>query len=86
MDNSSWNTTFTETEGFTTDFAADETFGTTMTEAVEVVTSDHTKLINRNVDNQHPISAITNLNAELDNRVVSGDALTNQEIEELIGG
>lgn len=86
MDKISWKTTFTETEAFETNFEPEETFGTTMTQIVEVVTSDHTKLINRDVENQHPISAITNLNAELENRVVAGNVLTNQEIEQLIGG
>lgn len=67
-------------------FDADETFETTMTEVVEVVTSDHTKLINRDAPEQHPIEAITNLNTELGNRVVSGDTLTNLDIESIITG
>lgn len=75
-DSATFNLTFDEAE----------TFETTMTQTVEVVTSDHTKLINREVNDQHPINAITNLNTELANRVVSGNALTNMEIEELLGG
>lgn len=67
-------------------FDEDQTFDTTMTEITEVVTSDHTKLINRDAPQQHPIAAITNLNTELGNRVVAGDTLTNEEIEQIITG
>ena len=73
-----WTTTLT--------FDEDQTFETTMEQVVEVVTSDHTKLTNRDAPEQHPISAITNLDTELDNRVVDGNALTNQEIEQIIIG
>lgn len=71
---------------FNTTFDADETFETSMTEVVEVVTSDHTKLINRDAAQQHPIDAITNLSTELDNRVVDGNTLTNLDIEQIIIG
>ena len=67
-------------------FDTDPTFDTTMDEVVEVSTSDHTKLKNRDAAEQHPISSITNLNTELDNRVVSGDTLSNLEIEQIIIG
>lgn len=73
-----WTTTLTFDEG--------QTFDTTMEEVVEVVTSDHTKLNNRDAAQQHPINAITNLNTELGNRVVSGDTLTNLEIEQIFTG
>lgn len=73
-----WTTTLT--------FDEDQTFDTTMDEVTEVVTSDHTKLINRDAAEQHPITAITNLNTELGNRVVDGNTLTNQEIEQIITG
>lgn len=73
-----WTTTLT--------FDEEQTFETTMDEITEVVTSDHTKLINRDAAQQHPISAITNLNTELENRVVEGNTLTNQEIEQIIIG
>lgn len=71
---------------FNTTFDADETFETTMTEVVEVVTTDHTKLINRDAAEQHPIEAITNLSTELGNRVVDGNTLTNLDIENIITG
>ena len=67
-------------------FEEDATFETAMDQITEVATSDHTKLINRDAAEQHPISSITNLNTELDNRVVDGNALTNQEIEQIIIG
>lgn len=67
-------------------FEEDVTFDTTMDQIVEVATSDHTKLMNRDAAEQHPISSITNLTTELDNRVVSGDTLSNLEIEQIITG
>lgn len=78
MADSTWTTALT--------FDEDQTFDTTMDQVVEVVTSDHTKLINRDAAEQHPIGAITNLNTELNNRVVAGDTLTNEEIEQIILG
>ena len=78
MADSTWTTALT--------FDEDQTFDTTMDQVVEVVTSDHTKLINRDAAEQHPIGAITNLNTELNNRVVAGDTLTNEEIEKIILG
>lgn len=67
-------------------FDENQTFDTAMSEVTEVVTSDHTKLINRDAAQQHPINAITNLNTELENRLVSGNVLSNQEIEQIIIG
>ena len=67
-------------------FDENQTFETTMNEITEVVTSDHTKLTNRDAPQQHPIASITNLNTELGNRVVAGNALTNEEIEAIIIG
>ncbi len=71
---------------FNMTFSADETFQTKMTQIVEVVTSDHRDLLHRDAENQHPIEAITNLDTQLQNRVVSGDTLTNEDIESIIGG
>ena len=78
MADSTWTTALT--------FDEDQTFDTTMDQVVEVVTSDHTKLINRDAAEQHPIGAITNLSTELNNRIVAGDTLTNEEIEQIILG
>lgn len=50
----------------------------------EIVTSDHTKLINRDADKQHPIKAIDGLQTELSSKVNSKDALTNFDIWEII--
>lgn len=88
-DNATWTTalTFDEAENFNTAFQNEvQTFDTTMSEITEVVTSDHTKLTNRDAAQQHPITSITNLGEELNNRVVEGNALTNQEIEQIILG
>lgn len=38
-------------------------------------TNDHTRLTNRGADDQHPISAITNLQNELDSKLDSETAL-----------
>lgn len=65
-------------------FSADETFQTEMTQIVEVVTSDHRDLLHRDAEDQHPIEAITNLDTQLQNRVVSGDSLTNEDIESIL--
>lgn len=78
MADATWTTELT--------FDEDQTFDTTMSEIVEVVTSDHTKLNNRDAAEQHPITSITNLSTELGNRVVAGDTLTNEEIEQIITG
>lgn len=48
-------------------------------------TSDHAQLINRDAEDQHPITAITNLGTELSKRVTTSSALTNLEIESLLG-
>jgi hypothetical protein len=49
-------------------------------------TLDHTQLINRDVNDQHPISAITDLDGTLSVKLNEGNALTNMEIEALLGG
>ena len=69
---------------FNMTFSADETFQTEMTQIVEVVTSDHRDLLHRDAEDQHPIEAITNLDTQLQNRVVSGDSLTNEDIESIL--
>lgn len=72
---------------FTAEFStSDKTFESKMVEVQEVVTSDHRKLVNRDAENQHPISAITNLEAELDGKITSKEhqPMSNMEIENLI--
>lgn len=61
-------------------------FGFKNTNVVEIVTSDHSKLTNRDLPDQHPISAISNLTTELDKRLDDNDALTNLEIYEILRG
>lgn len=83
-DSATFKTSFTDAESFDMTFSEAEQFATNMTEVVQVTTNDHTRLINRDADDQHPIKAITDLRAELSARPDA--ALTNWQIEALIGG
>lgn len=49
-------------------------------------TSDHRRLSNRDAEDQHPMSAITGLMRELDNKMEDEPALTNLEIAALLDG
>lgn len=51
---------------------------------VEIVTSDHDKLVNRDKEKQHPIKSIDGLQLQLGGKVNSEDALTNFEILDII--
>lgn len=48
----------------------------------QVTTSDHNKLNNRDLPDQHPMEAITGLDDALGGKV-EGDAITNSEIDQL---
>lgn len=48
-------------------------------------TKDHSKLTNRDLPDQHPIQSITYLQKELDSRLTKTDALTNQQIQDILG-
>lgn len=52
--------------------------------SVRVGTSDHTQLTNRDVSDQHPISAITDLENELGAKLSDIPTLTNIEIEKIL--
>lgn len=73
---------FEESGQFETTFEEAETFNTTMDRIVEIVTSDHRKLQNRDAEDQHPIGAITNLAAEL--QVRTDAPISNLEIWTII--
>lgn len=47
-------------------------------------TNDHTKLLNRDADDQHPIKAITGLKSKLDTIPPASEKITNTEIEEML--
>ena len=47
--------------------------------------ADHRALTHRDAADAHPISAITNLPKELDKKVDDSDALTNAQIQKLLG-
>lgn len=54
-----------------------------MQEIQQVATSDHSKLANRNLPDQHPIGAITDLQEKLEEAGEDPDAMTNAEIDQL---
>lgn len=47
-------------------------------------TNDHTKLRNRDADDQHPIKAITGLQSKLNTIPPASEKITNTEIEEML--
>lgn len=51
---------------------------------VAIPEKDHNKLKNRDMENQHPISAITNLKSELDTKMGSGQAMSNMDIYQIL--
>jgi len=59
------NVTFNSTEDVPVNFNTDNDFGLDMGSVIEVTTSDHNELINRDLADQHPISAITGLQEAL---------------------
>ena len=61
-------------------------FETGMQQSVRILEKDHAKLLNRDLPDQHPMGAITGLDTSLGAKVSAGDALTNLEIEALLGG
>ena len=54
-------------------FNSDNDFGLVIDSVLEVVENDHNKLRNRDLANQHPISAITGLQDILDNVPLMSD-------------
>lgn len=77
--------TFDDSQEFAMDFEADEIFQMSMDQVVEVVASDHNKLTNRDLPDQHPVKSITNLSRELGDRLLKTEVLTNTEIQKLLG-
>jgi hypothetical protein len=47
-------------------------------------TNDHTKLRNRDADDQHPIKAIAGLQSKLNTIPPASEKITNTEIEEML--
>lgn len=70
--------TFEESADFNMTFSDVERFNTEMNEVVNVVTSDHRELNHRDAAEQHPISAITYLEPELQQR--PSTAMSNLDI------
>lgn len=76
------NLTFSEDATFNTEFNGAETFNTTMDQVVEIVTSDHRQLNYRDAEDQHPISAISYLSQELDQK--PSTAISNTDIQNIL--
>lgn len=53
---------------------------------IPTIVNDHSSLVNRDAPNQHPISSITDLQNKLDGKVESSNAMTNMDIENILGG
>ena len=60
--------------------------GSSFGNVVEITTSDHNKLNNRNLPDQHPISAITDLEKELNTKVELSNFATNADIYKMMWG
>lgn len=46
---------------------------------------DHNILLNRDLTDQHPIKSITDLNKQLNAKLNTNDAMTNAEIQQILG-
>ena len=69
-----------------TDFQDDEFhLGETFSEVITIPTEiDHSKLLNRDAEDQHTIGAITGLRMELDGKQSASAILSNVDIENII--
>lgn len=64
----------------------EQSFTSEMGGVTEVTTSDHNKLTNRDLPDQHPIQAIVGLEGELGDKLESIPAMTNEDIENILKG
>jgi len=60
--------------------------GSSFGNVVEITTTDHNKLNNRNLPDQHPISAITDLEKKLNTKVELSHFATNADINKMMWG
>lgn len=78
---------FVNTASFTAEMGqSSKGFDTGLKQAVRILENDHTKLLNRSSPDQHPMSAISGLENSLGAKLNSASALTNLEIEAILGG
>ena len=78
---------FVNTASFTAEMGqSSKGFDTGLKQAVRILENDHTKLLNRSSPDQHPMSAISGLEDSLGSKLNSASALTNLEIEAILGG
>lgn len=83
-----WDVTFADSAELTEPviFTDSADFDCSVEPVIHVSENDHTKLSNRDAPDQHPMGSITGLDTSLEAKVSAGDALTNLEIETLLGG
>lgn len=73
--------------GFDTEFSTENDEFTAEFDGLNMVTtSDHNKLNNRDLPDQHPITAIAGLEQELSGKLENIPAMTNMEIENILKG
>lgn len=78
---------FVNTASFTAEMGqSSQGFETGLQQSVRIPENDHTKLLNRDSPDQHPMSAISGLENSLGAKLNSSSALTNLEIEAILGG
>lgn len=61
-------------------------FDCRMDQVIRVPENDHARLANRDAPDAHPMEAITGLPGALDGKLSAACALSNLEIEALLGG
>lgn len=79
-----FNVQFEGTKNINVEFNEPNSFGADLGLGAVIATGsgDHTKLKNRDAEDQHPIKAITKLQETLD--ATPNEALSNQDIEEIL--
>ena len=64
--------------------SGEDSFSAGFGSVVRVGVSDHSQLINRDLENQHPIEAITDLSTTLDSKFSKTNVLTNAQIDAIM--
>lgn len=70
---------------FNVEFSLDNNFNTEFSGQTLITVSDHNKLTNRDLTDQHPINSITDLNKRLNAKLNANEAMTNAEIQQILG-
>lgn len=79
---------FEETNlGFDAEFSSEsDTFDAEFGNLSVVLERDHSQLVNRDIANQHPITAIIGLENELGGKLETIPAMANEDIENILKG